>query len=153
MPVIKLNNYILREIGELSRTIHAIVEIKFKKLNLQKGQFIYLTRVYENPGINLIQLSSLLKVDKTTTTKVIQKLIKEGFILKSKDNTDKRSYQLYPTSKASNTYEEIIEEENRAIEICFKNFDKKQKESVYELIKKMNENIQIDWYEIKNYKK
>jgi DNA-binding MarR family transcriptional regulator len=150
--LIQLNNYILREIGALSRTIHTIVEIKFKELNLQKGQFIYITRVCEHPGINLIQLSSLLKVDKTTTTKVIQKLIKEGFILKKKNSDDKRSYQLYPTSKTLKIYEEIIKEENRNIEICFRNFDDDQKKSVLELIKKMKKNVETDWYQLKNYK-
>ncbi|MCT4620285.1 MAG: MarR family transcriptional regulator [Marinisporobacter sp.] len=152
MNLIQLNNYILREIGALSRTIHTIVEIKFKELNLQKGQFIYITRVCEHPGINLIQLSSLLKVDKTTTTKVIQKLIKEGFILKKKNSDDKRSYQLYPTSKTLKIYEEIIKEENRNIEICFRNFDDDQKKSVLELIKKMKKNVETDWYQLKNYK-
>ncbi|QZY53859.1 MarR family winged helix-turn-helix transcriptional regulator [Crassaminicella profunda] len=152
MNLIKLNNYILREIGALSRTIHTIVEIKFKELNLQKGQFIYITRICEHPGINLIQLSSLLKVDKTTTTKVIQKLLKEDFILKKKNNDDKRSYQLYPTSKTLKIYEEIIKEENRNIEICFRDFDDDQKKSVLELIKKMKKNLETDWYQLKNYK-
>ena len=40
---------VLREIGALTRTIHAIVEIKFKPLNLQKGQSIYLARICEKP--------------------------------------------------------------------------------------------------------
>ncbi|MFD3156928.1 MarR family winged helix-turn-helix transcriptional regulator [Haloimpatiens sp. FM7330] len=128
------------------------MEVKFKELNLQKGQFIYITRICENPGINLIQLSILLKVDKTTTTKVIQKLIKEDFVLKSRDNYDKRSYQLYPTSKSLEIYEEIIKEENRTIELCFKDFNDEQKKLVYELIKKMRENVETDWYKLKNYK-
>ncbi len=52
----KLDDVILREIGALTRTIHAIIEIKFKELNLQKGQSIYLTRIYENPGLTMMEL-------------------------------------------------------------------------------------------------
>ena len=48
-----LKDVILREIGALTRTIHAIIEIQFKTINLQKGQSIYLTRICENPGINM----------------------------------------------------------------------------------------------------
>ena len=128
------------------------MEIKFKELGLQKSQFLYLIRIHEHPGINLIQLSSMLKVDKTTTTKVVQKLLDKGFITKEKDAIDRRSYNLYPTSKSIDIYNEIIAEENRNIDICFKGFDENQKETVYELVKKMRKNIENDWYEIKNYR-
>jgi len=145
-----LNNYILREIGTLSRCIHSISDIKFKELGIQKGQFIFLTRICENQGINLVDLSSLLKVDKTTTTKVVQKLIAEGFILKERDIEDKRMWRLFPENKALNAYEEIIEEENRNIDICFYNFSEEEKNTVYKLIKRMSENIEDDWKRSKN---
>ena len=63
----------------LARSIQSISDVKFKEFNLQRGQFIFLTRVCENPGFNQIDLSNLLKVDKTTTTKAIQKLIDDIF--------------------------------------------------------------------------
>lgn len=138
--------------GALARTIHAVVEIKFKELGLQKGQFLYLIRIHEHPGINLMQLSTMLKVDKTTTTKAVQKLMDKEFITKEKDPNDKRSYNIYPTSKSVDIYNEIIAEENRNIDICFRGFDGIQKESVYELVRKMRKNIESDWYEIKNYR-
>ncbi len=145
-----MNNYILREIGTLSRCIHSISDIKFKELNIQKGQFIFLTRICENPGINLVDLSSLLKVDKTTTTKVIQKLILEDFIYKERDAEDKRMWRIFPRDKALIAYEEIIKEENRNIEVCFNNFSEKEKNTVYELVKGMRENIEADWKRSKN---
>ena len=149
---IKIESYILREVGALARTIHSVVEINFKELGLQKGQFIYLIRIHEHPGINLIQLSTMLKVDKTTTTKVVQKLIEKEFITKERDTDDKRSYKLYPTSKSLDIYKKIIAEENKSIETCFRGFSETQKDMVYELVKKMRENIESSWYEVKNYK-
>ena len=146
----KLNSNILREIGQISRTVHSISDLKFKELNLQKGQFIFLTRVCENPGINLINLSNVLKVDKTTTTKAIQKLINEGYINKEQDEIDKRVYRLNPTEKSLEIYNLIIEEENRNIDVCFQGFTIEEKSAVYELVKKMRQNIEQDWYKTKN---
>ena len=142
----------MREVGQLSRTVHSISDLKFKELNLQKGQFIFLTRVCENPGINLISLSNILKVDKTTTTKAIQKLIKEGYINKEQDEIDKRIYRLNPTEKALEIYNLVVEEENRNIETCFCGFTEEEKRIVYELVKKMRENIEQEWYKTKQYK-
>lgn len=134
----------------LSRCIHAISDTKFKELDLQKGQFIFLTRVCENPGINQIDLSNLLKVDKTTTTKAIQKLINTGYIRKTKDDLDKRMWHLYAEKKGLETYTLVIEEENRNIVACFTNFTEEEKESVQRLVKKMRENIENDWKILKN---
>ena len=37
---------------------------------------MFLTRVCENPGINFVDLSNMIKVDKTKTTKVVKKTSK-----------------------------------------------------------------------------
>ncbi|WP_242840882.1 MarR family winged helix-turn-helix transcriptional regulator [Metaclostridioides mangenotii] len=150
--ITELKNKILREVGALSRTINTLNDNKYKKFNIQKGQYIFLTRICENPGINLIQLTSILKVDKTTTTKATQKLIKEDYITKKIDTDDKRISRLYPTEKASEIYNVIITEENRSIDICFKDFSENEKILAYQLVKKMQENIESDWYDLKHYK-
>lgn len=136
----------------LSRSIHAISDAKFKAFDLQKGQFIFLTRVCENPGINHIELSNLLKVDKTTTTKAIQKLIDTGFIRKTRDHLDKRMWRLDAEKKGLEIYNLVIEEENRNISVCFTNFTEEEKESVLQLVKKMRENIENDWRILKMYR-
>jgi len=145
----ELENGILREVGMLARSIQSISDVKFKELNLQRGQFVFLTRVCENPGFNQIDLSNILKVDKTTTTKVIQKLIEEGYVTKERDKVDKRMWRLFPTEKAQNIYPIIIGEENRNIRECFTNFTEHQKKVVYELVKKMRMNSEEDWNKLK----
>lgn len=68
----KLHNDLLRDIGTLARTIHYLHDLHFKELALQRGQFIFLTRICENTGINQNDLSLLLKVDKSTTAKAVK---------------------------------------------------------------------------------
>lgn len=147
-----LDNIILREIGALTRTIHAILEIKFKGLNLQKGQSIFLTRICENPGINMKELSQMLMMDKTTTSKVVLKLAAEKLVRKTRDTHDKRAFQLFPTPKAEQAYGILIAEENRLIRQCYQGFEKKQQAIVLELIQNMRRNIDDDWLTLKSYK-
>ena len=140
-----LEREILREIGAITRCINSISDIKYKNINLQKGQFIFLIRVCENPGINQRDLSKLLKVDKTTTAKAIQKLISVGYIERKEDPVDKRMWRLYPLKKALEAYDYIIQEENRVNQDYYNNFSKEEKNSLYELIKKLSKNIEEDW--------
>ncbi len=147
MPLLK--NETLREVGALARAIQSVNDIRFRKIKLQRGQFIYLTRICEYPGINMIELSNILRVDKATTTKAVQKLMEEGYILRERDEEDKRMWRLSPATKAKDIYSLLIEEENRNLEVCFKDFTQEEKEVAHTLLKRMRENVDQDWRERK----
>lgn len=146
-----LDDEILRQIGALSRSIHSINDIYFKPFDLQRSQFIFVTRICENPGLHLIDLTNMLKVDKATTTKAVQKLIASGFIERQRDEGDRRAWQLFPTAKAAQLYEKIIAEENRNIAICFSDFTAEERAEVCRLVGKMSDNILKEWKKYKNY--
>jgi DNA-binding MarR family transcriptional regulator len=148
----ELDSFILREIGMMARCIQSISDINFKELHLQKGQYIYLTRICENPGITLIDLSTMLKVDKSSATKAIPKLEEAGYISKQRDDSDKRLWRLYPESTGLKVYEAVIREENRNISVCFENFSDEEKAAALIVVSRMRENIEEDWKEIKNYR-
>lgn len=91
----------------------------------------------------------MLRVDKTTTTKAVQKLIASGYIRKVQDESDSRAYKLYPTPKALEVYELVIEEENTNIELCFTGFSTEEISIVYELVKRMSRNTESVWLNMK----
>ncbi|OOM76195.1 MarR family protein [Clostridium puniceum] len=144
----KLEFKVLRFVGTLSRAINSKADFKYKQFNLQKGQYMFLTRVCENPGINFVDLSNMLKVDKTTTTKAVKKLIDIGYLNKQQHEKDKREYKLTPTKKALKVYEFIIEEESKQLKISFKGFSEEEKKMAARLIKRMSENIEEYWLDI-----
>ena len=146
----ELDYKVLRYVGSLSRAINSTADTKYKEFNLQKGQYLFITRICENPGINFIELSNMLKVDKTTTTKAVKKLIEIGYINKEQDENYKRSYKLTPTEKALEIYEKIIKEEAKQLEISFRGFSEEQKKLCTDLVEKMSKNIEHYWLEIKN---
>lgn len=146
----KLECKVLRFVGTLSRCINSKADFKYKQFNLKKGQYMFLTRVCENPGINFVNLSNMLKVDKTTTTKAVKKLIDIGYLNKQQDESDKREYKLTATKKALEIYEFIIEEESKQLKTCFKDFSEEEKQMATKLIKRMSENIEEYWLDIKN---
>ena len=71
---------ILREIGMIDRALDSIANIEFKQIDLARGQYLYVVRIYEHPGIISEQLSNLIKVDRTTIARAVKKLEKNGFI-------------------------------------------------------------------------
>lgn len=59
-------------------------------------------------------------------------------------------WRLYPKEKALDIYPFIIEEENRNIQDCFSDFSEEERELAYKLVKKMSENIDSKWRNLKN---
>lgn len=141
----QLTNTILRNIDTLTREINALYESKFKDYNLQRGQFIFLTRIYENPGISLSELAYELKMDKTTITRAIHKLIESGYIYKQQDLHDKRLWHLYATARCQVIYGEIISEKNRIIAICFNGIDSAEINIFCQIINVISNNISLEW--------
>lgn len=144
-----LLNELLRDVGALARSVHSISDIRFRGLSLQKGQFIFLTRICEYPGINLVDLSELLRVDKTTTTKAVQKLCREGYAQKQRDPLDQRMWRLVPLPRALKTYPQIIGEENRNIECCMAGFSAEEQAEALRLLARMRQNIEARWKMVK----
>lgn len=144
-----LKSKVLREVGTVARCIQSISDITYREFKLQRGQFIFLTRICEQPGINLIELSHRLKVDKTTTTKAIQKLLEENYVQRTRDTADKRMWHLYPTDKAISLYPYIIQEENQHIDVCFAGFSPEEQAMACSLLQRMGENIEQSWRALK----
>lgn len=144
-----LDNKLLRDIGAVSRIIQFTSDSAFKSLKLQKGQFMFLTRVCENPGINLGQLANLVHVDKTTATKAVQKLITRNYLRRKDDPADGRSVLLYPTELGSVTYERILAQENRYLDICLKNLSPHEIAQLNSLLGRVSANLEDVWQSLK----
>lgn len=74
-----LDSNILRDVGTIARALDSISNIEFKNISLEKGQYLYLSRIFENPGIAQGKLSQLLCVDKTTTNRAVNRLIEKNY--------------------------------------------------------------------------
>jgi Transcriptional regulators len=73
---------ILREIGMIARALDSISNVEFQQYNLTKGQYLYLARICEHPGIIQEQLSKLIMVDRTTVIRAVQRLVDHQFVEK-----------------------------------------------------------------------
>ncbi len=144
---------ILRDIGIISRALDSIANIEFKEYDLAKGQYLYLVRIVENPGVIQDRLAEMIKVDRTTAARAIKKLEAKGFIEKKMDNTNKKIKKLFPTKKGQKTFPFIIKEHHYSNEVALKGLTNQEKEQIASLLKRVKENIEDDWNDVKKGKK
>ena len=142
-------NEILREIGMIARALDSISNIEFKEFDLTKGQYLYLMRICENPGIIQQQVSEMIKVDRSTATRAIQKLEMNGFVEKKEDPLNKKNKKLFPTEKGKTIYPFIKRENEHSNLVALKGFSEKEAETTFDLLQRIRRNIEKDWESVK----
>lgn len=140
---------ILREIGMIARALDSISNIEFKEYELTKGQYLYLVRICENPGIIQEKLSEMIKVDRTTAARAIQKLEINGFIEKKEDESNKKIKKLFPTEKGKNVYPFIKRENDYSNTVALEGFSETEAETISNLLQRVRKNIEKDWEFVK----
>ena len=77
-----MSDKILREIGTIYRALNTFSDFIMKSISLERGQFQYLMRINEGPGINQQQLSEILLVVKHRLPEQSTELVAKGYIIK-----------------------------------------------------------------------
>ncbi|MDM5219698.1 MarR family transcriptional regulator [Peribacillus sp. NJ11] len=140
---------ILREIGMIARALDSISNIEFKEHDLTKGQYLYLVRICENPGIIQEKLAEMIKVDRTTAARAIKKLEINGFIEKKEDKHNKKIKKLSPTEKGKNVYPFIKRENDYSNIVALEGFSEREVETIFNLLQRVRKNIEKDWEFVK----
>lgn len=101
------------------------------------GQHSFLIEILRRPGINQDQLTSELKFDKATTARAAKQLEDAGYIERTVDKEDRRSYQLHPTQKGLDfhpTLQNILETSNQQLT---RGLTEQEKNQLFTLLRKI----------------
>ena len=136
---------ILRDIGVIARSLDSIANIEFKDLNLTRGQYLFFVRIKENPGIIPDNLSEMIKVDRTTASRAIQKLEQNGLIEKRADSVNKKIKRLFTTLKGDELAEYIVKENLYSNKIALQGLSDEEVKIFSRILNTIKQNTETDW--------
>lgn len=140
---------VLREIGTIARALDSIANVKFKQHQLARGQYLYLVRIAEQPGIIAEQLSRQLKVDRATVSRAVRRLVDQGLVERRADELNQKIRRLYPTV-AGREQAGLIERENNYSEgVALGGLTPKEQAELKRLLARVAENVSQDWAKVK----
>ncbi|MEW4368908.1 MarR family winged helix-turn-helix transcriptional regulator [Paenibacillus kandeliae] len=140
---------ILREVGMIARALDSISNIEFKEYDLTKGQYLYLVRVCEHPGIIQEKLAEMIKVDRTTAARAVQKLELNGFVEKREDEHNLKIKKLFPTAKAEQVYPMIKREHDHSDQVALNGLTEEESDTLLRLLQQVRSNVEKDWEYVK----
>ncbi|CAI2547607.1 hypothetical protein AKUH4B114J_00240 [Apilactobacillus kunkeei] len=143
----------LRQIGVIARSLDSISNIEFKEYELSKGQYLYLVRIGENPGIILQQLCEMICVDKTTGSRAVNNLVKADLIRKEISEKNRKNQLLYLTEKGKEMYDIVDRENKYSNEVALSGFSASERKVFNQLLDRAKANVYKDWQKVKRGEK
>lgn len=140
---------VLRDIGAIARALDSIANIEFKDFQLSKGQYLYLIRISENPGIIPDKLAEMIKVDRTTAARAIKKLEEKGFVEKRADAENKKIRRLFVTAAGAELVPIIKLENDYSNQIALQSLSEQEIAAFSQTLKKVVANIDDEWLSVK----
>ena len=144
---------VLREIGIIARALDSIANIEFRDIDLARGQYLYLVRIAENPGIIQEELSELLKVDRSTVARSVKKLEAKGLVHQKAAKDNKKNKEWFVTETGEKLYPFILAENDYSEETSLQGFSQAEVQALEEMLVRVRENITGDWEAVKKGQK
>ncbi len=94
-----------------------------------------------NEKMTMGDLAEKINRDKSTTTVLVRKLEKDGFITGESDPTDKRSRVIYLTEKGKDFNQTAHELSNELLSTFYKGFSEEEKNLFFQSLLKVKENF------------
>lgn len=111
------------QLGKTARKVTKAYRNEIHSHNLTHGQFFMMVAIMEEEGLLPSELADKTSQDRATTTGLLDRLEKDGWIERHFDKNDRRSLRIFLTSHAHNKKEVILKlfkETNQKFLNCFK---------------------------------
>ena len=107
-------------ISVLYRQFQIYINNNTKDLQISASEYIFLMEMYKNDNMSQEQLSKNLIIDKSATARAIKSLEEKEYIIRKKDDNDKRTNRIKLTKKGleiKDILSNLLEEWNNEITI------------------------------------
>ena len=130
------NNDCFRDFEIISKHAHVYLDNKLEAYGLNHCYRIYIKKITEEEGITRDKIKTYTHVHPSNTTRAIDYLADNGFVIKKISELDKRICNLYPTDKLKEVYKELIKAENEWVDIITKELSNEEKDIYFSLLNK-----------------
>ncbi len=130
-------------IGRTMKLIdHRIEDIlESQGIDLSRMQFVILKKIEQNEGINQNELAWFVKRNKSSLTRMVDTVIRKGFIQKKTSKTDKRANCLYLTEKGRSVVNQATPHFRAMAKLIEKGLTDEEIDQTIKILKKIQQNV------------
>ncbi|MGD9033983.1 MAG: MarR family transcriptional regulator [Desulfobacteraceae bacterium] len=122
-------------LSDLSRAVRCCQQEAVFCEDLTFSQFFILDLVAEKGQLRLSELHKILSVDKSTTTRLVSPLVKQGLVRRLKSNQDSRAINLALTKQGESVRKRVWACISRFVDVIQTGIPEKKRAEVYQGVK------------------
>lgn len=142
------DKYIVYFISKTKKKMIEFIQKELKEKGLDDLVPSYgniLTVLYDNDGkLSMKEIGQLIGKDKSTITALVNKLSKLGYVEKERSQGDRRVTYIILTEKGKAIEGKFNDISKKVYLTAYKNFSKEERDILLELLKKMNNNFDLE---------
>jgi len=124
----------------LSKYSVQILENDFKDIKLTKTQMLFIIHLKQRPGIHQDHLAEIFKMERSTVTRAVQRLIQLEFIKKEVDEKNRKANCLFLTTVGDDVYNQVMTKLLEWTGVLTKGMTKEEIDMSIRLLSKMASN-------------
>ena len=130
-----------RDISILYRKMHMNLNVLLDSLGLSSAKALFLSCIAEHEPMAQSEICRVLDIDKSSVTKMLARLEKDGLVTKRGNPDDERSYLVELTGRAGELIPQAQALKDAWIERMTGNLTPLEKRVFFELLEKVSQNI------------
>ncbi|HEY7226510.1 MAG TPA: MarR family transcriptional regulator [Nitrososphaeraceae archaeon] len=116
-----------------------------EKVGITFGQWKVLVMLSIQDGITQKEIANKLELEAATLIPIIDKMEKEGFVVRQADKSDRRNNRIYRTDKAESLWDQMVECATKIREISVNDISEKHITIMRNSLEKICENLKIQF--------
>ncbi|MEY3690552.1 MAG: hypothetical protein RJB57_207 [Actinomycetota bacterium] len=105
---------------------------------IEPGQMDTLEKIVMHESMRMGELADAMKVDPSTATRAVQKLIKDGLAERVAHGGDARVVVVGPTERGREVFLHVVERRRRLVLSVLEQFDESEREKVAEILERFS---------------
>ncbi|QUL57476.1 MarR family transcriptional regulator [Paenibacillus tritici] len=127
-------------LGSTHRRISGGFARALKPYDITPEQWSVLLMICDQSGINQKEVAAAAAKDQPTTARIVELLLKKGFISKSTNPEDRRAFQLYATEEGRSLIVNTLELEQQTINTAVAGLNPQQLEDLRSMLEQIYHN-------------
>ena len=130
-------------LGKAYQTAHKLFKKKLDTHALTPVQFLVIQALWENEPATLKEISQNVSVDYATLSTLLDRMVKAGWVIKERDPSDKRYWQVSLTKKSRSMTTTFMAEQEETNQTMTQKFTESEKLLLFRMLKDLRQ-IDID---------
>jgi len=131
-----------RLVSILHRQSQVYINYALREFDITSAEYSFLLHLYKKDGLTQDDLSGYLYIDKSATARAIKSLEQKGYVIRDKDDADKRCNRVYLSDKAKRYKDEIRKRIWRWSEFLTEELDEESVDMVLSVLQKMVDKVE-----------